>query len=157
MKMRLFPAVALVAMVAACDRAAEPATEAAPEPAPVLDPSPEPLDEAGLRAVCQAVLAAVNELPAGLIEAEGGAGGIANLSWRAPVDGGRAHAQCRVTGDVAEWRLANLPGGEEAWRTGAADPIIRYVREGERITVIQTFPDGTSARTSVSATVEEAR
>lgn len=158
MNMRFFPALALVAVIAACDRAAEPtdAPVTAADAPVAADPSPEPLDAAGLGQVCQAVLAAVQEQAAGLIAIDGVADDIASLSWRAPVDGGRSHAQCRVIGDVAEWRL--VVGGEpEGWRAGATDPIIRYVREDGRITVIQTFPDGTSARTTVSATDGEAR
>ncbi len=153
--------IAASAVLAACGQPAEaPAPESAPEAASVSEASPEPLDAAGLRQVCRAAVAALNELPVALIEFDGlstveGAE-VADLSWRAPVDGGRAHAQCRVEGDVVAWRLTELPDpAAEVWRTGLADPIVRYTRADDTITIIQTFPDGTSSQTQVSVNSEE--
>lgn len=149
-------------MLAACSQAEEPASapEALDHPAVTTQASPEPLDTAGLRDVCRAAIAAVNELPVTLIDVDGVSalddGEAVNLSWRAPVDGGRAHAQCRAEGDVVVWRLTNLPDpAAEVWRTGLADPIVRYVRSDDQITIIQTFPDGTSSQAQVSVNTEE--
>lgn len=153
--------IAVTAALAACSQPAEaPAPESAPEIASVTEASPEPLDAAGLRQVCGAALAAVNELPAALIEVDGAStvdgAEVVDLSWRAPVDGGRAHAQCRVEGDVVVWRLTELPDpAAEVWRTGLADPIVRYARADDMVTIIQTFPDGTSSQTQVSVNSEE--
>lgn len=147
--------------LAACGRAEEPASapEAA-EPVATTQASPEPLDQAGLRDVCRAAIAAVNELPVALIDVDGlsalDEGEAVNLSWRAPVDGGRAHAQCRVEGDVVVWRLTELPNAQaEIWRTGPTDPIVRYVRADDAVTIIQTFPDGTSSQAQMSVNAEE--
>lgn len=149
-------------MLASCGQADEPASApgAATEQTAVIEATPEPLDAAGLRDVCRAALAAVNELPAALIEVDGvstvDAAEVVDLSWRAPVDGGRAHAQCRVDGDVVVWRLTNLPDpAAEVWRTGLADPIVRYARADDQVTIIQTFPDGTSSQVQVSVNAEE--
>lgn len=155
-------AVSTVVLLAACSQAEAPASapETAAEPVVTTQASPEALDQEGLRDVCRAAIATVNELPVALIETDGvstveGAE-VADLSWRAPVDGGRAHAQCRVEGDVVVWRLTNLPDpAAEVWRTGLADPIVRYAREGDQVTIIQTFPDGTSSQAQVSVNSEE--
>lgn len=160
--MKRTSAVLLMFALAACSQADEPASapETAAEPAVVTQASPEALDQAGLRDVCRAAIATVNELPVALIDVDGvetlDEGEAVNLSWRAPVDGGRAQAQCRVEGDVVVWRLTGLPDpAAQVWRTGLADPIVRYVRENGQITIIQTFPDGTSSQTQVSANTEE--
>lgn len=153
--------IAVSALLAACGQSAEaPAPDMEAEAPVIADASPEPLDAAGLSDVCRAALAAVNELPVALIDAEGvstvDGAETADLSWRAPVDGGRAQAQCRVEGDVVVWRLTQLPDpAAEVWRTGLADPIVRYVRAGDQITIIQTFPDGTSSQAQVSVNSEE--
>ena len=153
--------IAVSALLTACGQPAEtPAPETEVETAVAADPTPDPLDAVGLRDVCRAALAAVNELPVALIETdrvstvEGAQ--VADLSWRAPVDGGRANAQCRVEGDVVVWRLTDLPDpAAEVWRTGLADPIVRYVRVGDQVSIIQTFPDGTSSQAQVSVNSEE--
>ena len=157
-----FSLIALTALLTACGQAEEPASapETAAEPAVVTQASPEALDQAGLRDVCRAAIATVNELPVALIDVDGvetlDEGEAVNLSWRAPVDGGRAQAQCRVEGDVVVWRLTGLPDPEaQVWRTGPTDPIVRYVREGEAVTIIQTLPDGTSSQAQVSVNTEE--
>ena len=162
-----FSLIALTAVLAACSQAEEPASapETAAEPVVTTQASPESLDhgaldQAGLRDVCRAAIATVNELPAALIDVDGvetlDEGEAVNLSWRAPVDGGRAQAQCRVEGDVVVWRLTGLPDPEaQVWRTGPTDPIVRYVRETDQITIIQTLPDGTSSQAQVSVNTEE--
>ena len=54
------------------------------------------------------------------------------------------------------WRLTGLPDPEaQVWRTGPTDPIVRYVRETDQITIIQTLPDGTSSQAQVSVNTEE--
>ena len=83
-----FSLIALTAVLAACSQAEEPASapETAAEPAVTTQTSPEALDQAGLRDVCRAAIATVNELPAALIDVDGvetlDEGEAVNLSWR---------------------------------------------------------------------------
>lgn len=97
------------------------------------------------RRICRAGLAAIHGQRPGDIQIEGIEGEIVKASWRAPVDGGRLFADCRVQGDVVTWRPTSLPDpAQERWMDTAEDPVVRYVLRGEEIEVNQTFPDGTS-------------
>ena len=118
-----------------------------------------PLNAADLRRVCRAVLAAVHEQPVADVRIDGLEGEVVNASWRAPVDGGRRTAQCRVEGDLATWRPTGLPTAEaNRWMNLATDPAIRFTLDGDRIAVTQTLPDGTSTSSEVTVpTQEEAR
>ena len=150
-----------LALAACGEREAAPAGEGAPVAAPAPVEANEPtveLTEAGLRAVCRAVLSVVHEQQVANLRADGVADGVVSLSWPAPVDGGRRTAECRVSGDVVSWRPTGLPDdAQERWMDTAQDPILRFAQDGETITVIQTQPDGSTSRTDVALNGQEAR
>lgn len=148
--MRALAVIALTGLaLAACERA-EPA---APTPAETVSAANPASDaEAGvpvvltadqLRRVCQAGLASIHGQAAADIQIDGLEGQVVNASWRAPVDGGRRRAQCRVDGDLVTWKPVDATNPEEnRWMNQAGDPLTRFVLDGERVTINQTLPDG---------------
>jgi hypothetical protein len=117
---------------------------------------PASLNASDLRRVCQAVLASVHAQPIADIRIDGLEGEVVNASWRAPVDGGRRTAQCRVEGDLATWRPTGLPTAEaNRWMNQATDPAIRFTIDGDVVTVTQTLPDGTSTSSEVTVPAQE--
>ena len=149
--------------LAACGERAE---EGAPTPAEVVSTTPAKtdaapaapavLDAAGLRRVCQAGLAAIHGQQLGDITIDGLDGEIVNASWRAPVDGGRRRAQCRVEGDLITWKPADAQTPEQArWMNQSGDPVTRFVLDGEAITINTTLPDGTTATETWSVAAEQ--
>ena len=96
-----------------------------------------------LRRVCQTGLAAIHGQGVADIQIDGLEGRIVNASWRAPVDGGRRRAQCRVDGDLVTWKSVDATGPDEnRWMNQAGDPVTRFVLDGETVTINQTLPDG---------------
>lgn len=150
--MRAFavPMLALLAL-AACERSSAPASEAekvsAVNPASDAEASvPVVLSAADLRRVCRAGLAAIHGQEAAAIEVEGLEGQVVNASWRAPVDGGRRRAQCRVDGDLVTWKQVDSPtSAENRWMNQSGDPVTRFVLDGDAITINTTLPDGATA------------
>ena len=145
--------------LAACGERAE---EAAPTPAEVVsavpakstDAAPEAprvLDAAELRRVCRAGLAAIHGQATGDITIDGLEGEVVNASWRAPVDGGRRRAQCRVEGDLITWKPVDAPTPDQnRWMNQSGDPVTRFVLDGDAITINTTLPDGTVDRTELT-------
>ena len=127
-------------------------TDAAPA-APVV------LTAADLRRVCRAGLAGIHGQRLDDISIDGIEGDVVNASWRAPVDGGRRRAQCRVEGDLITWKPADAADPQQArWMNQSGDPVTRFVLDGEAITINTTLPDGTTATEEFSvATEQEAR
>jgi hypothetical protein len=158
--MRLSPAIVIGALaLAACGQRA-----AAPKPAetaPVEVKAPEAvaptvLTEADLRRVCRAGLAAVHGQQPLAIDVDGVEGGVVHASWRAPVDGGRMRADCRVQNDLVEWKPLDLPDETLVrWMNQPGDPVIRYVIKGAAITITQTLPDGTTEQADLAVPAEE--
>lgn len=120
------------------------------------------LNEASRRQVCVAGMAAIHGQTidaagfegetVGAVRIDGTDGNIISLSWPAPVDGGRRFADCRIEGDVIQWRPTRPGSGESAaWMNGPADPVTRFAFEGDEILVTQTFDDGTKTQTMLSA------
>ena len=152
--------------LAACGERVE---ETAPTPAEVVSASPAEsdaapaaprvLDAADLRRVCQAGLAGIHGQRLEDISIDGIEGEVVNASWRAPVDGGRRRAQCRVEGDLITWKPADAVNPDQArWMNQSGDPVTRFVLDGEAITINTTLPDGTTATETYSAASErEAR
>ena len=129
--------------------ATEPASDAAPA-APVL------LTAADLRRVCRAGLAAIHGQTIEAMQVDGVEGEVVNLSWAAPVDGGRRRAQCRVEGDLITWRPADAADPEQArWMNQSGDPAVRFVLDGEAITINTTLPDGTTATEQYAVAAEQ--
>ena len=96
-----------------------------------------------LRRICQAGLAAIHGQTVADIEIDGVEGRVVNASWRAPVDGGRRRAQCRVEGDLVTWKPVDATGpDQDRWMSQAGDPVTRFVMDGETVTINQTLPDG---------------
>ena len=96
-----------------------------------------------LRRICQAGLAAIHGQTVADIEIDGVEGRVVNASWRAPVDGGRRRAQCRVEGDLVTWKPVDATGpDQDRWMDQAGDPVTRFVMDGETVTINQTLPDG---------------
>lgn len=135
--------------LAACGERAEPA---APTPAdvvsaasPVSDAevsSPVVLTAGQLRRVCQAGLAEIHGQGVADIQIDGLEGRVVNASWRAPVDGGRRRAQCRVEGDLITWKPMDASSpDQDRWMNQAGDPVTRFVLDGETVTINQTLPD----------------
>jgi hypothetical protein len=139
--------------VAACGEGADKAaptpaeTVSAANPASDAEPSvPAVLTAEQLRQVCQAGLAAIHGQAEADIQIDGLDGRIVNASWRAPVDGGRRRAQCRVDGDLVTWRPLDAVNPDESrWMNQAGDPVTRFVLDGETVTINQTLPDGVVA------------
>lgn len=129
--------------------AAPPASDAAPA-------APAVLNAADLRRVCRAGLAGIHGQQPADISIDGLDGEVVNASWRAPVDGGRRRAQCRVEGDLITWRPADAADPEQArWMNQSGDPVTRFVLDGETITINTTLPDGTTATQTYARTSEE--
>ena len=134
--------------LAACGERAEMAAptsvDAAPmAPAASASPAtPVALTDADLRRVCRAGLAAIHGQDEDWITIDALNGPIVNASWRAPVDGGRRRAQCRVEGDLVTWKPVDATGpGQDRWMDQAGDPVTRFVVDGETVTINQTPPD----------------
>lgn len=117
--------------------------------------APVVLDAAGLKRVCQAGLAAIHGQGVADIQIDGLEGRIVNASWRAPVDGGRRRAQCRVDGDRVVWKpLERLTPAEDRWMNQSGDPVTRFALEGDSITINTTLPDGTTATETYAVATE---
>jgi hypothetical protein len=127
--------------LAACGERAE---KAAPMASAVAAPAATPvaLTDADLRRVCRAGLAAIHGQDENSITIDALNGPIVNVSWRAPVDGGRRQAQCRVDGDLVVWKPVDRTRPEDdRWMNQAGDPVTRFVLDGEQVTITQTLPD----------------
>ena len=158
--MRLSPAIVIGALaLAACgERAAAPKpAETAPVEVKAPDAvAPTVLTEADLRRVCRAGLAAVHGQQPLAIDVDGVEGGVVHASWRAPVDGGRMRADCRLQNDLVEWKPLDLPDETLVrWMNQPGDPVIRYVIKGAAITITQTLPDGTTEQADLAVPAEE--
>ncbi|MCS6625127.1 hypothetical protein N0B44_19625 [Roseibacterium beibuensis] len=157
MRLTAVPMLAFFAL-AACGERAE---EGAPTPAEVVSATPAESDAApsaptvlgatDLRRVCRAGLAGIHGQRLEDISIDGIEGDVVNASWRAPVDGGRRRAQCRVEGDLITWKPADAGDPEQArWMNQSGDPVSRFVLDGDIITINTTLPDGTVDRTELT-------
>ena len=149
--MRAFAVIALTGLaLAACgERADKPEptlaeTVSAVNPASDAAPGvPAAPTAEQLRRICQAGLAAIHGQGVADIQIDGLEGRIVNASWRAPVDGGRRRARCRVDGDIVTWKPVDATGPTDArWMNEAGDSVTRFVLDGETVTINQTLPDG---------------
>ncbi len=118
--------------------------------------APVALDAAGMKRVCRAGLAAVHGQQPGDIAVDGLEGPVVNASWRAPVDGGRMRAQCKVEGDLIAWKPLDRPVAEQnRWMTQSGDPEVRFVMDGAKIIITQTLPDGAKEQSELTVPIEE--
>jgi hypothetical protein len=109
-----------------------------------------------LRRVCQAGLAAIHGQDLSAIQIDGLEGPVVNASWRAPVDGGRRRAQCRVDGDMVTWKPVDASNPEQnRWMNQSGDPAVRFVLDGDAITINTTLPDGSTATERYSVAAEQ--
>jgi len=162
--MRAFAVLMLASLtLAACGERAE---EAAPTPAEVVSAAPAESDAApaaptvlgaaDLRRVCRAGLAGIHGQTIGDITIDGLEGDVVNASWRAPVDGGRRRAQCRVEGDLITWKPVDAPTPDQnRWMNQSGDPVTRFVLDGDAITINTTLPDGTTATEEYAVAAEQ--
>lgn len=157
--MRLTVALMLApfALAACGERAEEPAptpaeaVSAAPAGSDAAPAAPRVLDAADLRRVCRAGLAAIHGQAVGDIAIDGLEGRVVNASWRAPVDGGRRRARCRVEGDLITWKPADAVNPDQArWMNRSGDPVTRFILDGGAVTINTTLPDGTTATETYS-------
>jgi hypothetical protein len=119
---------------------------------------PVVLTAANLRRVCRAGLAAIHGQELSAIEIDGLEGQVANASWRAPVDGGRRRAQCRVDGDIITWKPVDAGNPEQdRWMNQSTDPVTRFVLDGDAITVSTTLPDGGVDKAQMTVAAEAGR
>ncbi|MDQ3125585.1 MAG: hypothetical protein M3Q74_08270 [Pseudomonadota bacterium] len=135
--------VALSACGAEAEKVA-PSVEAAAPEVSVAAPrtTSVALTDADLRRVCRAGLAAIHGQDENSITIDALDGPIVHVSWRAPVDGGRRRAQCRVDGDLVIWKPVDRTRPEDdRWMNQAGDPVTRFVLDGETVTTNQTLPD----------------
>ena len=162
MRLIAVPMLAVLTLAACGERA----DEAAPTPAEVVSATPAEsdaapsapavLNAADLRRVCRAGLAGIHGQRLGDITIDGLEGEVVNASWRAPVDGGRRRAQCRVEGDLITWKPADAQTPEQArWMNQSGDPVTRFVLDGEAITINTTLPDGTTATETYAVAAEQ--
>ena len=149
--------------LAACGERGE---EAAPTPAEVVSAAPAEsdaapaaprvLDAADLRRVCRAGLAGIHGQRLEDISIDGVEGEVVNASWRAPVDGGRMRADCRVDNDLVVWMPLDLPDANLVrWMNQSGDPVIRYALDGDVVTITQTLPEGTTEQAELAVPAEE--
>ena len=137
-------ALALVACGAEAEKAAPTVVEVAAPAAPAVavPVAPVTLTGADLRRVCRAGLAAIHGQDEDSITIDALNGPVVTVSWRAPVDGGRRQAQCRVDGDLVIWKPVDRTRPEDdRWMNQAGDPVTRFVLDGETVTINQTLPD----------------
>ena len=105
-----------------------------------------PLSVADLRRVCRAGLASVHGQTVDAIQVDGVSGGIVDASWRAPVDGGRMRAQCRVDGDLITYRPVDRPVAQQnRWMNRSGDPAVRFALDGSTVAITTTLADGTAS------------
>ena len=165
MRLTALPMLAVLALAACGERTDAPApsaaeTVSATEPASDAEASvPVVLTAADLRRVCRAGLAAIHGQTIEAMQVGGVEGEVVNLSWAAPVDGGRRRGQCRVDGDLVTWKPVDAATPEEnRWMNQSGDPAVRFVLDGDAITINTTLPDGTTATEEYSvASEQEAR
>jgi len=155
MKLTVVPMLALLALAACGERTDAPAATpvekvSAVNPASDGEASvPVVLTAPDLRRVCQAGLAAIHGQWLTDISIDGLDGQVVNASWRAPVDGGRRRAQCRVDGDLVTWKPADARTPEaDRWMNQAGDPVMRFILDGETITINTTMPDGVVSKST---------
>jgi hypothetical protein len=162
--MRTVGLIALTGLtLAACGERAEPAAPTPAETVSAVTPAsdaeagaPAVLTAADLRRVCRAGLAALHGQDLSAIEIEGLEGQVVNASWRAPVDGGRRRAQCRVDGDLVTWKPVDSTNPQEdRWMNQSGDPVARFVLDGDAITINTTLPDGTTATDAYAVAAEQ--
>lgn len=159
------PVIALGALtLVACGDREPPATAAGTASAtqPASDGEvAAPVEPSGdeLRRVCRAGLAAIHGQSLEAVTVDGVEGQIVAASWPAPVDGGRSRAECRIDSGLIAWKPVNRPVAEEnRWMTQAMDPVVRFALDGDRITITQTLPDGTTgSQDYVLPSAQEAR
>jgi hypothetical protein len=149
--MRAVAVIALTGLtLAACGERPEPAVPAPAEQVSAASPAsdaevsaPAVLTAGQLQRVCQAGLAAIHGQKTTDIQLDGVEGRVVNASWRAPVDGGRRRAQCRVDADLITWRSVDAASAEESrWMNQAGDPVTRFVLDGDTVAITTTLPDG---------------
>ena len=129
---------------------------AAAKPSDAVQTTPEVQNAADLRRVCRAGLAAIHGQSPMAIDVDGVDGGVVHASWRAPVDGGRMRADCRVEKDLIVWKPLDLPDPTLVrWMNQSDDPVIRYVMDAQAITITQTLPDGTTEQAELAVPAEE--
>lgn len=152
----------LGAVLAACKPAAEPVptpveqVSAAPAVSDAAASAPAALTAADLRRVCRAGLAMVHGQTPDAIQVDSVVGDVVAASWRAPVDGGRMRAECRVEGELVTWKPVDRPDpAQNRWMNQAGDPVTKFLLDGDRIVVTQTLPDGTSEQSEVTVPVEQ--
>lgn len=162
MNLTVVPMLALFALAACGERTDAPAptpTEKVSAVNPASDGEasvPVVLTAPDLRRVCRAGLAAIHGQDVSAMEVDGIEGQVVNLSWRAPVDGGRKRGQCRVDGDLVTWKPVDAPTPESnRWMNQSGDPVTRFVLDGDAITINTTLPDGTSAAQTVELAEEQ--
>jgi hypothetical protein len=162
MRLSAVPMLALFALAACGERADAPAptpTEKVSAVSPASDAKasvPVVMNAANLRRVCRAGLAAIHGQTFDAIQIDGIEGQIVNASWRAPVDGGRKRGQCRVDADMVTWKPLDLPNPEQnRWMNQSGDPAVRFVLDGDAITINTTLPDGSTATEEYSVAAEQ--
>ena len=160
--MRAFAVLMLAPFaLAACGERADEAAptavvSAAPAESDAAPAAPTVLDAADLRRVCRAGLAGIHGQAIGDITIDGLEGEVVNASWRAPVDGGRRRAQCRVEGDLITWKPVDAPTPDQnRWMNQSGDPVTRFVLDGDAITINTTLPDGTTATEEYAVAAEQ--
>ena len=118
--------------------------------------APKVLSAGELRRVCRAGLAHIHGQTPSAIMVDGVQDGVVRASWRAPVDGGRMRADCRVENDLIVWKPLDLPDATLVrWMNQSGDPVIRYVMDGETITITQTLPNGATEQADLVVPAEE--
>jgi hypothetical protein len=152
--------IGALALAACGEREAAPTpaekVAAAAKPSDAVQTAPAVLTPADLRRVCRAGLAAIHGQQPGAVAIDGVEGEVVHASWRAPVDGGRMRADCRVEKDLIVWKPLDLPDPTFVrWMNQSDDPVVRYVMDGETITITQTLPDGTTEQAELAVPAEE--
>ncbi|MEC8456299.1 MAG: hypothetical protein VXZ43_05245 [Pseudomonadota bacterium] len=152
--------IGALALAACGEREAAPTpaekVAAAAKPSDAVKTAPAVLTPADLRRVCRAGLAAIHGQQPGAVAIDGVEGEVVHASWRAPVVGGRMRADCRVEKDLIVWKPLDLPDPTFVrWMNQSDDPVVRYVMDGETITITQTLPDGTTEQAELAVPAEE--
>lgn len=93
--------------------------------------------------ICKAAIAAIFSQPIGNLSVQSQGKEITHVSYTRQSDGSVWKNKCKVTDDRVIW------GSQDGrWRDSALDEIITFKAANSKITILQTFRDGSSISNS---------
>jgi hypothetical protein len=141
-------AVGLLALLAACGSAQQPASPPNDESNQVANVSAPPatqLSEADQSRVCRTAIADMNGHPPSIVRVVSSHDGVVRVRYTRPSDRRIWTNECRIEGSRVVWRTVDAFGsgsGFGRWRTDPRDEVFTYSIAGSRISITTTFPGG---------------